>query len=160
MHRHYEVSTETLCVVCSGLPWYLRELFALYERLEDQMTDLSQAQQDLAAAVSQAVDTINSLETQVTQLKAAQAAGDSVTAAAVADAIEAQVATLKGAFPAPAADATPAAPADTPAPADAAPAAATTEAPATDAAPADAPASDATATPSTDATTTDPAPSA
>lgn len=71
-------------------------------RLEEQMADMTQAQADLAAQVDATLAEIATLEQHVTTLQAAVTAGDPAAIQAAADAIETQVARLKGAMPAPA----------------------------------------------------------
>lgn len=63
------------------------------------MADLTQAESDLAAQVDATLGEITALEGQVTSLQAAVAAGNPAQIQAAADAIETQVAKLKGAMP-------------------------------------------------------------
>jgi predicted nucleic acid-binding Zn-ribbon protein len=70
-------------------------------RLEELMADITQAESDLAAQVTATVGEISTLETQVSTLQAKIAAGaPTAEIQAAADAIETQVAVLKGAMPA------------------------------------------------------------
>jgi t-SNARE complex subunit (syntaxin) len=70
-------------------------------RLEELMADITQAESDLAAQVTATVGEISTLETQVSDLQAKLAAGaPTAEIQAAADAIETQVAVLKGAMPA------------------------------------------------------------
>lgn len=80
-------------------------------RLETAMADITQAEADLAAVVTETVSNEQGLADQVKALQASIAAGDPAATQAAADAIEAQVAALQSALPAPAA------PADVPPPA-------------------------------------------
>lgn len=68
------------------------------QRLENQMSNLSQAEADLAAAVQATTTELSTLEGQVTTLTAAVAAGDPAAVTAAATAIEAQVSNLKTAL--------------------------------------------------------------
>lgn len=79
-----------------------RTLEARVARLEGQMTDINAAETDLANVVQAVVNNTNTLNTQVASLQQAIANGNAAAVQQAADAIEAQVATLKGTLPAPA----------------------------------------------------------
>lgn len=76
--------------------------------LEEQMTNITQAEADLQNVVQNVVANTNALNAQVASLQAAIAAGNQAAVQQAADAIEASVATLQGTLPA--------APTPTPAP--------------------------------------------
>lgn len=93
MSRHQHIVDLGDCEIC-GL------LFRLI-RLEETMSELQGAEADLASTVDAVLTEIGGLETQVNNLQAALASGDTAMTQAAAGAIEDQVTRLKAVLPAP-----------------------------------------------------------
>lgn len=93
MSRHQHIADLGDCEIC-GL------LFRLI-RLEETMSELQGAEADLASTVDAVLTEIGGLETQVNNLQAALASGDTAMTQAAAGAIEDQVTRLKAVLPAP-----------------------------------------------------------